>query len=394
MSRSASAILALACTVIAVCIGLWLGGHPGDLPGGLRRVFVSDDRAVRAELVNAIEDDYYRKVSRKGLEQASLKGIVNSLHDQFSAYYTPQEAKLFRQVINPQFEGVGMSIRKDPRGLKVVSVFDGSPAKRVGIHPDDVITAVNGRSIAGEPTNVSTARIKGKAGTFVTLSVISPGSRSARPVRVKRAKIDIPVALGRMVHESGEPLAYVRLATFSSGAHAAIAEKLKPLLRRGVRGIVLDLRGNGGGLLHEAVLVTSLFIERGPIVVTNGRTQPRRVFDAEGGTIAPTLPMVVLVDGGTASSSEIVAGALRDRGRAVVVGEKTFGKGVFQNVQALENGGVLDLTVGSYYLPKGENLAHNGIVPAVRVRDDSHTRRDEAMATALRVLAPLVARRR
>ena len=119
-----------------------------------------------------------------------------------------------------------------------------------------------------------------------------------------------------------------------------------------------------------------------------------RVLDAEGGTIAPTLPMVVLVDGGTASSSEIVAGALRDRGRAVVVGEKTFGKGVFQNVQALENGGVLDLTVGSYYLPKGENLAHNGIVPAVRVRDDSHTRRDEAMATALRVLAPLAARRR
>src|SRR5947208_10469688 len=199
MTRFQTVIVALACTLVAVCAGLWLGGHPSALPNGLRNVFLADDRAVRTQLINAIEDDFYKKVSKKSLEQASLKGIVNSLHDQFSAYYTPQEAKLFRQVINPQFEGVGMSIRKDSRGLKVVSVFDGSPAKRVGIHPDDVITAVNGRSIAGEPTNISTARIKGKAGTFVTLSVISPGSRSAHPVRVERAKIELPVAIGRML---------------------------------------------------------------------------------------------------------------------------------------------------------------------------------------------------
>src|SRR5947208_17149291 len=211
MTRFQTVIVALACTLVAVCAGLWLGGHPSSLPNGLRKVFVADDRAVRTELINAIEDDFYKKVSKKSLEQASLKGIVNSLHDQFSAYYTPQEAKLFKQVINPQFEGVGMSIRKDARGLKVVSVFDGSPAKKVGSHPDDVIVAVNGRSIAGEPTNVSTARIKGKAGSYVTLSVVSPGVKSARPIRVQRARIEVPVASGRLVHENGTPLAYVRL---------------------------------------------------------------------------------------------------------------------------------------------------------------------------------------
>ena len=370
MTRFQTVIVALACTLVAVCAGLWLGGHPSSLPNGLRKVFVADDRAVRTELINAIEDDFYKKVSKKSLEQASLKGIVDSLHDQFSAYYTPQEAKLFRQVINPQFEGVGMSIRKDPRGLKVVSVFDNSPAKRAGIHPQDVVVAVNGRSIAGEATNVASARIKGPAGTFVSLSVLNPGTKQPHVLHVKRARIEVPVAEGRMVTSGGLPV--------------------PALLRRGAKGILLDLRGNGGGLLHEAVLVASLFIERGPIVVTDGRTQARHVFDAEGGTIAPTVPMVVLVDGGTASSSEIVAGALRDRGRALVAGEKTFGKGVFQNVETLDNGGVLDLTVGSYYLPKGGNLAHNGIVPAVRAVDDSHTRRDEALPVALRALVARV----
>ena len=126
MTRFQTVIVALACTLVAVCAGLWLGGHPSSLPNGLRKVFVADDRAVRTELINAIEDDFYKKVSKKSLEQASLKGIVDSLHDQFSAYYTPQEAKLFRQVINPQFEGVGMSIRKDPRGLKVHKAYVGN----------------------------------------------------------------------------------------------------------------------------------------------------------------------------------------------------------------------------------------------------------------------------
>jgi carboxyl-terminal processing protease len=193
-----------------------------------------------------------------------------------------------------------------------------------------------------------------------------------------------------MVRHKGLPLAYVRLAAFDSGAHGAVEQQLKPLLRKGARGIVLDLRGNPGGLLTEAVLTASLFIEKGKIVTTSGRTQPKHVFNAEGDTIAPNLPMVVLVDKGSASSSEIVTGALRDRGRATVIGQKTFGKGVFQNVEELQNGGALDLTVGSYFLPKGENLAHKGIAPTVPALDLPKTRRDEALPIALDVLAAKV----
>ena len=382
--------MALACALVALAGGLYLGGHPDTLPNNVRKVFVADDNAVRDEIIEAIEDGYYKKANRKKLEQASLKGIVDALDDPFSHYLTPNEAKLFRQTLDPQFEGVGMSVAEDKRGLRVVKVFEDSPAQKSGITRDDVITAVNGRSIAGLPSSAATGRIKGPAGTSVTLSVVEPGKDSPRTIRVRRARIQIPLADGKMVRRDGLPLAYVRLAAFDARAHGAVQQELKPLLKKGARGIVLDLRGNPGGLLTEAVLTSSLFIEKGPIVSTSGRTQPKHVFNAEGETIAPNLPMVVLVDKGSASSSEIVTGALRDRGRATVIGQKTFGKGVFQNVEELQNGGVLDLTVGSYYLPKGENLAHKGIEPTVPAVDLRKTRRDEALPIALDVLAAKV----
>jgi carboxyl-terminal processing protease len=391
MDRSRTVVVALACALIALASGLYLGAHPASLPHWVRAAIgVSDENAVRDELIDAIRDGYYKKVDRKALEQSSLKGVVNALHDPFSHYLTPAEAKLFKQSLDPAFEGVGMSVREDKRGLRIAKIFKGSPADKAGIHPDDVITAVNGRSIAGLPSSVATGRIKGRAGTFVTLAVLSPGQPRPRVIRVRRARIHVPIAAARLVRHRGIPLAYVRLAAFDTGAHGEVQKQLRPLLKRGARGILLDLRGNPGGLLTEAVLTASLFIEKGPIVSTSGRTQPKHVFNAEGDTVAPTLPMVALVDKGSASSSEIVTGALRDRGRATVVGQKTFGKGVFQNVKSLQNGGVLDLTVGSYYLPKGENLAHKGIAPTVPARDLPKTRRDEALPIALEVLAAKV----
>ena len=150
---------------------------------------------------------------------------------------------------------------------------------------------------------------------------------------------------------------------------------------------MLDLRGNGGGLLREAVLVSSTFIEKGKIVSVRGRARPERTEDAVGGAIDPKLPMVVLVDGGSASASEITTGALRDRHRATVVGTRTFGKGLVQEVEPLSNGGVLDITVAKYYLPGGETIRpHKGIKPQVEARDDPKTRRDEALPVALDTL--------
>jgi carboxyl-terminal processing protease len=349
----------------------------------LYSTFLDEEPSVRTQLIESIEEDYYKDVDTKKFEGKSLKGIVKSLNDRFSAYYTPAEAKEFRAALSAEFEGIGVTVQEDKRGLKIVSVFEDTPASRAGIHKSDVIVGVNGKSIAGVPSDVATGRIKGEAGTKVRLSVLPAGAKKPREIEVERAKIDVPLAKGEMKDRGGVKIAHVRLAAFSEGAHAAVRKELEPLIEQGASAIVLDLRGNGGGLLSEAVLVSSLFVEDGLIVSTKGRNRGERKFDAEGSAIAPDLPMVTLVDGGSASASEIVTGALRDKGRATVVGEKTFGKGVFQEVETLSDGSILELTVGSYFLPKGANLANNGIVPQVKARDLPRTPPDEALPVAL-----------
>jgi carboxyl-terminal processing protease len=382
-----NAVISVACVLLALVIGIYLGGHPGSLPGPIRDTFVDEDRAVRAEIVKTIEDNFYKPVDKSKLDDAALKGIVESLQDPYSHYLTPKEAKALRESISGEFEGVGMSVEKDARGLRVLNVFDGSPAKQAGIREQDLILSVNGRSIAGLSSDLATGRIKGPAGTSVELEVFTPGASDTRSVRLKRERITVPVATGKLVEKNGHKLGVVHLTTFSSGAHAAVRRQVKKLLGEGAQGIVLDLRGNGGGLLTEAVLVASVFIEDGKIVSVRGRERPNRTEDAEGDAIDPSIPVAVLVDGGSASASEIVTGALRDRHRATVVGTNTFGKGLVQEVEPLSNGGYLDLTVANYYLPGGKTISTRGLKPQVRAFDKPRTKRDEALPVALDVLA-------
>ena len=386
MNSARSAVVAFLCAVLALGVGIWLGGHPGSLPGPIRDSLVEEDRALRAEVVETIKDNYYKPVSEKKLEDGSLKGLVDSLGDEYSHYLTPREADQFRESVSGEFEGVGMNVEEDRRGLRVLRVFDGSPARAAGIREGDLITAVNGRSIAGVNSEVATGRIKGPSGTSVELEVLSPDADASRKVRVKRERIEVPVATGRIVERAGRKLGVVELLSFSSGAHGLLKREVEEALDKGAEGIVLDLRGNGGGLLSEAVLASSVFIEDGEIVSVRGRSRPERTEDAQGDAIDEGIPVAVLVNGGSASASEIVAGALRDRNRATVVGTRTFGKGLVQEVEQLSNGGVLDITVANYYLPSGKTISTAGLKPQVRARDNPATERDEALPVALDVL--------
>jgi carboxyl-terminal processing protease len=379
---------------VLLIAGIWLGGHPSSLPGFVRDAFVGDSEGqLYDEALDTIADNYYRPVDKDELLDKGLEAGVKSLDDRFSAYFDPKEYKEFEEATDGAFEGVGMNVAEVERGLRVLTVFENSPAKRGGIRPGDVITAVDGRSLEGKTSEQATTLIKGPAGTPVTLTVVR-GKAAPRDVRLVRAKVDVPVVESEMRTYRGKKFAHVRLSSFTSGAHGEVRQAVDALIDKGAQGVVLDLRNNGGGLLNEAVLISSIFIDNGTVVSTDGRTRPKRVFEATGNAISEKIPVVVLVNGESASASEIVTGALQDRHRAEVVGTHTFGKGVFQEVRQLSNGGALDITVGEYFTPSGRNLGGGGvkqgagIQPDVTAEDDPKTaNRDEALDVAVETVA-------
>jgi carboxyl-terminal processing protease len=380
--------------LLVLVLGIYLGGHPSSLPGPLRDAFVSDDTRLMQQALDTIDDIYYRQVNRDQLVDRGIAGAVASLRDQFSHYFDPRTYKRFEQVTNPSFSGIGVTVRPEHAGpLAIESVIRGTPAARAGLRRGDRIVAVNGRSLTGRPSSESIALIKGKPGTKVALTIARDGRRTMKAV--ERARVTQPVVAGRLVTRNGSRWGVVIFTSFTEGSAAQVhAEVERLLLRRRADGIVLDLRGNGGGLLTEAVDAASVFISDGTIVSTDGRSRARHVYTATGGAIRRSVPVVVLVDRGTASAAEIVTGALQDRRRADVVGTNTYGKGVFQEIRELPNGGALDLTVGQYFLPSGRNIGGRGvaegrgIAPDVRAVDNPDTpRHDEALAAALAALA-------
>ena len=391
--RSLTPLLVLALPLLLV-FGIWLGGHPDNLPGVARDALVGDSQGrLYDEALDTIADNYYRKVDRDKLLDEGLTAGVKSLDDRFSAYFDPKAYKEFEEATQGAFEGVGMNVAEVKRGLRVLTVFDDSPAKQGGIRPGDVITGVDTRSLAGKTSQQATTLIKGRAGTPVTLTVVT-GKQPPRDVKLERARVDVPVVDAEMKQSGGTEVAHVQLSGFTSGAHGEVRDAIDRLLKKGAEGVVLDLRNNGGGLLNEAVLISSIFIPEGTIVSTKGRARARRVFEATGNPIDAKIPVVVLVNKESASASEIVTGALQDRERAEIVGTRTFGKGVFQEVRRLSNGGALDITVGEYFTPKGRNLGGGGvkqgagILPDVKAEDDAKTaNRDEALEVAVKTVA-------
>jgi carboxyl-terminal processing protease len=277
-------------------------------------------------------------------------------------------------------------VQDEPQGLRVVDVFDSSPASRAGLVRGDVIVAVGSSSLANRSADFGSRLIRGSAGSKVTLTVLRGTHK--RTITVTRASLVVPVSSSRIVDYHGTKIGDVRLTSFTDGSGAEVRRQVKKVLGEGAKSIILDLRENGGGLLDEAVNVASIFIPDGTIVSTDGRNQPRQVYVAKGGAISASIPLAVLVDRGTASAAEIVTGALQDRHRATVVGTHTYGKGVFQEIQPLPNGGALDITVGEYFTPSGHNLGGGGvregagIKPNVYALDNPHTQRDEALNVA------------
>jgi len=346
--------------LIVLVIGVWLGGHPGWMPSPIRNAFVNQNQdPLVNQVLGLLQQDYYRPLNRADLVDKGLAGMVASLNDPYSHYYSPTDYAGFLNVTNPHLSGIGVDVVGISRGLRVEGVFPGSPAARAGLQPGDVIVAVGPTSLASRPSSFGSSLIKGRAGTRVTLTIQRGGHKLVRTL--VRQDIVVPVASGTIVTYHGVKLGELTFTQFTDGSGAELKTQVQNVLHQGARGLILDLRDNPGGLLNEAVNVASIFIPDGTIVSTAGRAQPRQVYVAKGGAIPTSIPMVVLVDRGTASAAEIVTGALQDRGRAKVVGTHTYGKGVFQEIEPLQNGGALDFTVGEYFTPSGRNLGGGGV---------------------------------
>lgn len=373
--------------------GLWLGGHPRDLPEPLREIFVDEPSGLVAEGAEAIEGNYYRSVGAKELGNSSLQGMVRELRkrnkeDRYSEYFSPEALESFNQEIEGRFSGIGLSVIGVKKGLRVAEVFKHSPADAAGIEPGDTIVSVDGESIAGQNSAEATKLIKGPEGTQVTLGVRDGKSGKVRQLTITRAEVSLPNVSSSVKTVNGKKLGYVRLLSFSEGAHAQLAKAVKKVQMEGAEGIVLDLRHNPGGLLDEAVLSASIFLpEDETVVITKSRTQGESVHKTSSGRIT-NLPVAVLIDGGTASAAEILAAALADDEGATTIGTRSYGKGLFQEEQSLANGGALKLSVGAFFTPNGVNLAaSHGIHPDVKAKDDLKTPADEAKQRALGILA-------
>jgi carboxyl-terminal processing protease len=374
-------------------VGLWLGGHPGSLPEPLREAFVAEPGGLAAEASEAIEDNYYRPVGNQELSNASLQGMVRELRrrhkeDRYTEYFSPEALESFNQGIEGRFSGIGVVIDPVKAGVKVEKVFRRSPAEAAGLAVGDVIVSVEGESIAGKDTTEVGDKVRGPEGTRVAIGVRDGKTKKVRKLTITRAEVALPNVSHRLERLHGRKLGYLRMLQFSDGAHERLEGAVRKLEGEGAEGIVLDLRGNPGGLLQEAVLSAGVFLPEGDVVVsTKSRTQGDQVYKTKGGNL-PRRPLVVLIDRNSASAAEILAAALADDEGAEVVGTRSYGKGLFQEEEKLANGGALKMSVGEFFTPRGVNLAEShGVHPDVKVADDPATKIDEAKRRALGVLA-------
>jgi carboxyl-terminal processing protease len=387
MKRVGTPFVIAGLVAVTLLVGIVVGGQVDAVRDAVDDVFGNQSQDATSQAIGFIHDDYFHTVDNADLENASIGSIVDHIkrryHDRFSHYFTKSEYDQFKQ--GSRLSGVGIAVTEVPQGLRVATVYKQTPAREAGIQPGEVITAVNGESIAGKDADTVTGRIRGPAGTQVTLTIANRDGKS-RDVTVTRREVDVPQVAGHIEEVNGKKLGYVRLAGFFPGAHGELRQEVERLYSQGAQGIVLDLRGNGGGLLTEGILVSSIFVPDGRIVSTHGRTQKTHTFDATGDAL-PRHPMVVLINGDTASASEIVTAALEQSGVATVVGTTSFGKGTFQEVIPLNNGAALDLTVGEYLTRNGTSINGIGIAPQVKAKDNPKTKPDEGRARALQVLA-------
>lgn len=310
-----------------------------------------------------------KDVTKKSLMQGAIKGMLESLDDPHSSYFTKEELKSFQEDIKGKYVGVGMVIQKKVNEpLLVVSPIEDGPAYKVGIKPKDKITEIDGESTYTLTSEECTKRLKGKANTTVKVKVFREINNTTKVFELKREVIELKYVKSKMLDNE---IGYLRLTQFGDNVYGDMKKSLENLQAKGMKALVLDLRSNPGGELSQSIKIASMFIDKGRIVSTKQKAAKEKIYQREGKYFGD-FPLVVLINGGSASASEIVSGALKDHKRAVLVGEKTFGKGSVQTLLPLPDGDGIKITIAKYYTPSGETIDGTGIEPDTKVEDKDY----------------------
>ena len=320
------------------------------------------------EVLEKVKDEYVDDIDQSEMIDSAINGALQSL-DPYSAYMNPEIFKSMETDTKGEFGGLGIEVGMEAGVVKVISPIDGTPAEEAGIKAGDYIVKIDGVQVQGKSLMEAVKLMRGPVGSTIDLTIRRKGKKKALEISIKREIIQVKSVEARIIKDN---IGYLRLKAFNSNSSNQLVEKINSFeVKNKPIGYILDLRNNPGGLLTQAINVTDFFLDDGEIVSTKGRRliESRRFFARKGDRVNGK-PLIVLINEGSASASEIVAGALRDHKRAIILGENTYGKGSVQSIIPLSDGGGIRITVSKYYLPSGKSISEVGVSPDILVEEE------------------------
>jgi carboxyl-terminal processing protease len=403
--RTTITVTLIGITAVAVFVGGFVAGHFASIPGSPLPALAGDTASADShspqsvrnlfapfwETWDLVQAEYVEQpVDDVALMQGAIRGMLEALEDQHTSYMPPEEYRLISAVQDGELEGIGAVVEEAPEGgLRIVSPMPGSPAEAAGIMPGDRIIAVDGVDITGMSQAQAVNRVRGPAGSTVVLTIVREGHEDELEFSVTRARITIAAVESEMLPGN---IGYIKINDFYGGTTRQLRDQLRSLQSQGAQGLIVDVRGNPGGYLNTAIEVASQFVPGGTLIMREQFGDGREItYDAQRGGLATDIPLVLLIDHGSASASEILAGAIQDIGRGTLIGETTYGKGTVQTWRELRgDNGAVRVTIARWLTPEGRNIAEQGIAPDIaieRTPDDVAAgldpQRDEALRQIL-----------
>ena len=343
-----------------------------------------------SEVLEKIQNEYVEEINQADVMDSAINGVLQSL-DPYSAYMNPKIFKESQIETSGEFGGLGIEVSMEAGVVKVIAPIDGTPASKAGIKAGDYIVRINGEQVQGKTLMEAVNLMRGPEGTSIELTVRRKGLRKAKIIKITREIIEIESVISKIVDNK---VGYLRLRAFNENSSYQLKKEISKIEKnKKLVGYILDLRNNPGGLLSQAITISDFFLNDGEIVSTRGRkTRENRKFFAKKGDKINGKPLIVLINGGSASASEIVAGALQDQKRAILLGETTFGKGSVQSIIPLKNKGAIRLTISKYYLPSGKSISEVGVMPDIKVEEEDeefsiNTTTDNQLNYAIKLLS-------